>query len=166
MLGKAKPHKAGASADREDVVDLLTRVPFFDSLSSVELSQLKPFISVIEVASGELVFEEGDSGDYVCFIIEGLLSIYKTDSKGVRTPLANIPAGRCLGEMALVDRLARSATAVAAKPTCSVTLSRENFERACDKHPRMAIKVLLNIARLMSMNLRRTSAALMSSSQE
>jgi len=154
-----KAKKAAPPIDTNDLASLLVKMPLFDTLTSEEMGQLKRYIAVIEVEKGEHVFEEGDVSNYVCFVIEGKLEVYKTDNEHQKVSLAIIPAGRCIGEMSLVDKWTRSATAVAATPACLVTLSQDNFKKICENHTKLGNKILLELARLMSMNLRKTSAS-------
>ena len=68
--------------------------------------------------------------------------------------------GRIIGEMSLIDGEPRSASVVADVPTTLVVLTGEGFARLSSDVPRLAVKILLKISKLISQRLRQTSGAL------
>jgi CRP/FNR family cyclic AMP-dependent transcriptional regulator len=62
--------------------------------------------------------------------------------------------------MSLVDGEPRSASVVADEPTTLVVLTAEGFACLSSEVPRLAIKVLLKISKLISQRLRQTSGTL------
>lgn len=137
-------------------LDLLVDIPLFDDLRPEELNQVNRYISVHNLKHGEVLFKEGEKSDYVCFIAKGAIEVSK-DNDGKQAVLAKVPAGRMVGEMSLFDHQPRSATATALKASSVVILSKENAEQLFSDHPKAGIKILKEIARIMSLNLRRTS---------
>jgi EAL domain-containing protein (putative c-di-GMP-specific phosphodiesterase class I) len=61
---------------------------------------------------GAEIFSEGDEGDYVYFIHRGKVEL-STMSGGARKVITTLAEGDVLGEMALVDKKPRTATAIA-----------------------------------------------------
>lgn len=141
------------------MLDLLVRVKMFDQMSSDELHHLSRYMSLHSMARNEVLFEEGESSRYLCFIVDGALQISKQGSNG-ESVLAKIPAGRMVGEMSLFDQYARSATAKAIEATSVAIISQENVDKLCLERPAIGVKVLKGVARIMSLNLRRTSMLL------
>ena len=62
--------------------------------------------------SGEVIFNEGDVGRSFYDIKEGLIGIYADYGKPTSNKLEEIGTGHILGEMAILDDMPRSATAV------------------------------------------------------
>lgn len=141
------------------MIDLLVRVKMFDQLSSDEIHTLSRYVSLHTLGRDEVLFEEGESSSYLCFIVEGAVQISKQGEDGEKI-LAKIPAGRMVGEMSLFDQYSRSATARALNATSVVILSKENTDKLCLECPAIGIKILRALARIMSLNLRRTSMLL------
>ena len=70
----------------------------------------------INLKSGEYLFREGESANYAYVVDEGEVEIVKASANG-NIILALIPKGAIIGEMALIDGLPRSASAIAKSDT-------------------------------------------------
>lgn len=146
---------------KENIIDIIMDIPFFDGLDASELSVLAKHTHYFEIEEGEILFSEGDSGDYVCFVIKGELDILKdTNSPGKPAVIAKVRKNRSIGEMSVIDNTTRSATIKANTKTSIVSLTKKGFDAILDNNPQVGIKILKKIARLISMNLRKTSSRL------
>ncbi len=94
------------------------------------------------------------------FVVTGILEIQKKADTGENIILARLTKGSSIGEMALIDKSPRSATVIAKQATTMVTLTDKGFELLAEKYPSLGIKVIQKIARLLSLNMRRTSSKL------
>ncbi len=144
----------------ESILNFLIEIPLFDELKSNDLKVVARQMSFVELKPGSIVFNEGDKGDYVCFVVEGILDIVKTSAQGKNVVIASLPRGRSIGEMAIIDNFPRSATVCARTNTTLVILRRQGFDLILAGHPTIGIKILRGLARLLSMNLRKTSSRL------
>ena len=144
----------------QKITDFLITIPIFDHLSTEELQVIAKYIKHIDVNPGEIVFEEGDKGDYVCFVVDGILDVIKKSITGENIVISTLPKGRSIGEMSIIDDFNRSATVRACTKATLVTLSREKFNYIMSEHPAIGVKILKAISRLLSLNLRKTSSRL------
>ena len=142
------------------IIDLLIYIPIFDSLDSAELRILSKYLNTVEAKRGEFIFKEGDRGDYVCFVVEGALDVIKSNDQGQHVVISTLSKGRSIGEMSLLDNFPRSASVRARTKATFITLSRDSFESICEDHPRIGIKIVRGVARLLSLGLRKTSSRL------
>ncbi len=139
------------------ISDYLADVPIFSGFDAAERIALEKFMFFNRVAAGELVFKEGDKGDFVCFVASGVLEVSKLNRQGQVVVITTLGKGSSLGEMSLIDQLTRSAT-VKAKTTASmVVMTRKGFDMVLKMHPETGIKILKGIASQLSINLRSTS---------
>ena len=81
------------------------------------MSSIKPKLRTL--ASGDILFREGEVGDFAYQIISGEIEICKFNGDEYIT-LATLSKGALFGEMALIDRQPRSAMARATKETTVV----------------------------------------------
>lgn len=139
---------------------LILNIPILGTLRDKELMVIEKYLNFIELNPGETVFEEGDPGDSVCFVVEGSLDVVKTSETGEDIVISTLSKGRSIGEMAVIDDLPRSATVKARTKATLLTLSRENFEYILSEYSNIGVKILKGIARLLSLNLRKTSSRL------
>ncbi len=144
----------------DDKLEFLSRLPLFQELSLDEISILDQYLGLVELATGDTVFDEGESGGFVCFIVDGELEVSKKSPGGGSTLITKLGKGQTIGEMALIDELPRSATVKALQPSSLTVLSRTEFEALAAQSPDIAIKLLKYLARSLSLSLRRTSSRL------
>jgi CRP-like cAMP-binding protein len=161
-MKKAKPlseSKVGKAA-----TNFLANFPFFETLTSEELLVVVEHINFVEIEPGEILFKEGEDADSVYFVIEGELDVIK-ESVGERAGsepvlISTLSKGRSIGEMSVIDKTPRSATIKVRTKAILATLAAEGFDLILLNHPKIGIKILKGIARLLSLNLRKTSSQL------
>jgi CRP-like cAMP-binding protein len=103
-------------------------------------------------ASGEHIFKEGDHGEEMFIIHAGSVRITKSTDEGEKT-LVTLGAGDFFGEMAVIDKGPRSASAVANEETVCIVLNEELFEQQMQRNAKIVKKILKNMsARLRAMN--------------
>jgi CRP/FNR family cyclic AMP-dependent transcriptional regulator len=144
----------------EQTRTFLIGLPIFDSFNVTELTNLSHHMSYVHLKQGEHLFIEGDLGTFMGFVVSGILEVYKQTETGEDIILARLAKGSSIGEMAIMDKAPRSATVIAKQATTLATLTEENFELLAKKYPKTGIKVIRKIARLLSLNMRRTSSRL------
>lgn len=148
------------SDSEEETRSFLINLPIFSSFNVDELSILARHMSFIHLQRGEYLFVEGDQGTFMGFVVNGVLEVQKKAETGENITLARLTKGSSIGEMALIDKSPRSATVIAKQSSTMVTLTDKGFEILADKYPPLGIKVIQKIARLLSLNMRRTSSKL------
>ncbi len=139
---------------------LILNIPILGTLKDKELMVIEKYLNFIELTPGEIVFEEGDRGDYVCFVVEGSLDVLKRAETGQDIVISTLSKGRSIGEMSVIDDLPRSASVKARTKATLLTLSRENFDYILAEHATIGVKILKGVARLLCLNLRKTSSRL------
>lgn len=148
------------SESEEETREFLIHLPVFSSFSLNDLSTLAKHMSFVHLQRGEYLFMEGDKGSFMGFVVTGVLEVQKSTTAGDRVTLARLTKGSSIGEMALIDQSVRSATIVAKQTTTLVTLTEKGFDLLAERQPALGIQVIKKIARLLSLNMRRTSSKL------
>ena len=84
----------------------------------------------------EIVFHEGDIGDFALVVVKGCLAIRKMGPSGSAAIIAVLGPGDSVGELALVERDSRrTATVLALESTDALILEREAFGDLCRRRP-------------------------------
>src|SRR4051812_17688945 len=97
--------------------DHLTENRLFEGIKADLLKEIVPDLHVLQLNEGEVIFREGDPGDFLYLVGEGSVKISKSGRGGQQETLGLIRSGNFFGEMALLDNAPRSAMATAAEPT-------------------------------------------------
>ena len=77
---------------------------------------------------GQVIFREGDHGEWLYVVREGEVEVLKGDAAGQETPVRRLGPGECFGEIALVSDRPRSATVRAVSATNVLAVDREAFQ--------------------------------------
>ena len=101
-----------------------------------------------------VIFREGDHGDTLMLVGSGLVKISKAGWQGHEVVLSLIEANDFFGELALLDREPRSASAIALKNTVIGEIDRSALDFLMEKAPRVLPVnfTQVTIARLRSTN--------------
>ena len=147
---------------KENITDLMVKIPMFAGLNADELEIVKKHIELFEVEQGATLFEEGDQGDSVCFVVNGRLDVTKRTITGEDFVLNTLARGQSVGELSIIDKRPRSATVRAKTEATLFTLKRSDFEVIMQEHSGISIKILKGLSLLLSKKLRQTSSRLVS----
>jgi CRP-like cAMP-binding protein len=107
-------------------------------------------------SNGEVICKEGDKGEVMYVIQSGRVKITKKTSSGDFT-LTTLKSGDIFGDMALFDRLPRSATAVAAGDARVLSIDKEKLISTVSRDPTLVFKLI----ETMSQRIRRLTDDLM-----
>lgn len=108
-----------------------------EALHAVEqTAQLRSF------SAGQVIFKEGDPGDGLYVVADGLVSVSALVNSEQRRVLSRVGPGDFFGEMAMFDNEPRSATATAEKDSKLVFITREDLLKALEKSPRLALSLM------------------------
>ena len=127
------------------------RLPQSDQhFSQVESSKLESLAAKLRRRNfrrGDVVFQQHDLGDRLYCVATGLVKISIVSHDGRESDIALVGPGDCFGEMSLLDGGLRSASAVAAEATETLTLSREDFLEFLRDHPPVAAQIIALLVR-------------------
>src|SRR6266478_5685259 len=104
-------------------------------MSNIDLFRNEPDIR--SYAAGQLIFSEGEPGEFMFAVIEGEVKIEK-QGRLLRT----IEAGEVFGEMALIDGQPRSAHATALTDCKLAAVTEKRFMLVVKTNPFFAIEML------------------------
>src|SRR5580658_323643 len=113
----------------------LHRNKLFDNLGAEVLRDLEEELEVFTLYGGEILFREGDSGDFLCLGVRGRVRVRNHANTGSDTTVAELGSGEVVGEMGVITHQSRTTTVEAIRDSQLAKLNRAGFERLVAKHP-------------------------------
>ena len=105
--------------------------------------------SLLGFGSGEEIIRAGERDDAVYIVVDGAVEVV------VRGQVVDqIVAGSAFGEVAFFDLAPRTATIRGERAGSALTFSRGNLDQLASKEPAVAMKVVLELGRLLAQRYR------------
>jgi CRP/FNR family transcriptional regulator len=129
-------------------ISTLQKVAIFKTLPEDALNHLSTGLKTRSLQAGEVLFNLGDPGEEMILVEDGKIAIYmpEPDKPEAGQPIRIFQAGEILGEMALIDRLPRSASARAETDAVISTLDLATFQRLLADQPEVATAVMTGLS--------------------
>ncbi len=139
----------------QTLLDLRDDLNIFHTLDEEELKQLAGEFELKHCPAKTVLFKEGEPGDYIGLILSGRFEVKKTtEFKGKQIVIAVLSRGSSVGEMSIIDEKPRSATMVAIEDSELLIMRREALNDFIERNPRIGIKILREINRILAIRLR------------
>ncbi len=142
------------------IIELLESTNWADNLTGKDVLRLANYLHVCTAEKGTSIVREGSHDAYLCLLVEGKVAVVKKDHGDATKRVGEIRPGKTFGEMSLVDGEPRSASVIAEEMSTLIVLTAEDFARLTSDYPRLAMKVVLKISKLLSQRLRQTTGIL------
>ena len=149
--------------DLEFKVVQLRECELFRLYSLRDLEVVAGMVEIRTIRAGERIFVEGDTADWLAFVIEGKFSITKQGTHQQPITVSREYRSRLLGEMAVIDGEPRSATCTSASGARLAILRASDFDRLGEDYPRIGFRLLRDVAKILSTRLRATTGRLVDS---
>lgn len=133
-------------------LNALREMPLFQHLTYVELVEVLNVSEVKRYEASSPIFAEGDVGECMYVVLEGQVVIYKGDIELVR-----LGTGGHFGEMSIMDKSTRSASAEAIMPSRVISVGRKQLFRLMRRDKEIAVKLLWCFVQVLNQRLRNTS---------
>lgn len=129
-----------------DVILSLKGTPLFARVPGEGLRRLSDFVQEKSVKAGATVFSEEDLGDEMYLVRAGRVRIQQEIGDEPATVDVVMPGGH-FGEMAIIDDLPRSASAIAEEDSSLLVLHKNDFRAAVQDYPDIAFEVFRELTR-------------------
>ena len=134
---------------------LLRELPLFAQLDDTsELYEVLALATPFSVEAGTVLFRQGDESDGMYVVADGEIVVTARVPGDTTAVLGKVGPGGILGELALIDRGFRSATAQARVPTTGFFFSEQFFKMLRMAQRVSALKVMQPICRVISQRIR------------
>lgn len=135
-------------------VNLLSKITLFSDLPLNELERLLVTLDVKEMNDRDILFREGDIGEYFYIVIKGELEVLMAEGQAEELLLNIMREGEHFGEMSLIlPGGHRTATVRARGPATLLSMSRARFLELTTEYPQLST----SMARVLSQRLDATN---------
>ena len=139
------------------IINLLRGLPIFEGLGDGELRKIARLFTQKLYRPNEVVFAKGETGNEAYVVMRGKIDICLNESAA---PIASLADGQIFGEQAFLDGSERGAMAKAGQASILLVVKRSNFNDLVQREPHLGMVVMQNIARDLSIKLKRANTAL------
>ncbi len=124
---------------REDQLALLARLDLFSMLDQPDIERIADSIKRRSFRSGEALFQQGDPGDSLFILTEGLLDVsVHVDGNGASQRVGRVLPGEFVGEMSIFTGEPRSATIRAVTACVAYEIKGEAVHSLIETRPQIA----------------------------
>jgi len=136
--GTAGAPRAGAF----DIYGFLRRISLFADLRPEELRGVAAIVRRRRYPKGSVIFTQDSLGDVAFIVLRGRVEIVLHSPDGRDFILTEAFPADYFGELALLDRQPRTASAIAVEDTEVMVLNRNEFLAEIEKSPRIMLRII------------------------
>jgi CRP/FNR family cyclic AMP-dependent transcriptional regulator len=122
-------------------LELIAGVPLFAGFNRREIEAVGRLMDEVDVKAGRVLMREGASGREFFIVVSGSVRVDRNGRK-----VNELGPGDFLGEIALIDRGPRTATATAVDPCRLLVLDIGGFRTLVSKYPTVQGKIMKALA--------------------
>jgi uncharacterized membrane protein len=127
---------------------MLAKNELFEQLTEEDRAQLALVVDRRELPAGTTLFQAGEPGESLFVVSTGEVELFIKDTAGQKIVLTVARDGEIFGELALLDRGARTATAIALVDTELLELDRDDLLLLFQKTPEAAVRLLAAVGHM------------------
>ena len=142
-------------------VELLSDLPLFKGLSTIELEEIGSHLVIDEKQAKVHVIKEGDAPGHPIFILmSGSVEVIKHGLDGRDHVISSLAAPSVFGEIEVLARRPAIAGVVSVSPVKVALLRRGVFDEMCSANRPCILKIIKNLATTLSYRLAATDGRL------
>ena len=127
---------------------LLGRTRLFAGLGTGAIEQLDRRSRLRNYRRGETVFVTDEPGECLYVVVSGLVKVFVSSPRGDDLVLATVGPGDAFGELSVLDRGGRSASAEAVDASTLLILDRSSFIELIRDRPELVDRLLVTLGAL------------------
>lgn len=165
-------HIFAPARDRSTLRETLKKNVLFQDLTNNELRYLERVVHLRHYQTGEYIFHQDERALGMYIITSGKVNVVVNapDVDGLKlkeTLVTTLGEGAFLGEHSLIEAEAvRTASTIAAEPTTLIAFLKPDLMDIVQRRPIMGLKITMQLAKVLSMRLRKTTEKLTELSTE
>jgi CRP-like cAMP-binding protein len=144
-----------------DRVAFLRTTQLCAGLGETALQRVAADLVLRRYQARDTIFHEGDPGHQLYLVQSGQVRIFVNGLDGTETSVILIGRpGQLFGELAIIDGLPRSASAIAMDETLLLTLERDRFRHHMSRTPQLALNFMQALSRRLRYNTRQYNSVI------
>lgn len=144
----------------DELDEVLRKTALFSQLSAEEREEMEAIGRVVRARAGSTLIRQGDEAGGMSVVVAGRVRIELELPDGRRETLATLSRGDVFGELSLVDRFPRSASAVADSDARVFLINGTEFDRLRHGFRPAAYKILRAIGPILCKRVRGVDRAI------
>ena len=94
----------------------------------------------------EIIFQQGERSKYAYIIESGKVGIFKENKYGKKSLIGILKKSDLFGEMGLIDKYPRSATAIAMEKSRLTLVDESRFSFLCEHNPKFIVTLIKTLS--------------------
>jgi len=136
-----------AAFEHADLSVLREHSVIFAALSDEEAETVIRLARLVRYPARKVIIQEGACGDNLLILLRGRVKVGLISAEGKEVTLSLLAPGDVIGEMALLDGEARSASVTTLEECVFLSLARGDFLPFLERSPRVALKLLAALSK-------------------
>jgi CRP/FNR family transcriptional regulator, cyclic AMP receptor protein len=143
----------------------LKDIALFKNLAPEKIKKIAGILRKVTFRADEFIMREGETGDTMYIILEGVVEIAKSlvigngdnEDSGKNKVFTRLDGKQCavFGEMALLEESKRTASVRAVTDCVMYEMKKDDFLNVAEGDHELGYRILLNLGRIVSARLRR-----------
>ena len=138
---------AHAGLDRDRIAKLLATVSAFERFDAIPRAELAEIAVPVTLDAGQALVRQGEPGNALYVLLAGTFDVVITLTDATLQTIAQLGAGECVGEMAILSNHVRTASIIARAPAQALRIDAVPLLALFDRHPAMRQHLLAFAAR-------------------
>ncbi|MGC9350627.1 MAG: Crp/Fnr family transcriptional regulator [Sulfurovum sp.] len=127
------------------MIDTLKQITLFSALSEEELGALAEVAHISHYPKDSIVFTEGEMSNHLMILVDGVVSIYKHDSKGNEVVIGYFNKYALLAEAATLGKSPLPSSARFQTDGAILKISLEDFEKFLLSHSSLSYAIIQSL---------------------
>ncbi len=126
---------------KNEYIEHLRAVPLFSTLTKKDIAAIAKAADEVDFAAGTTLMTQGEAGSEAFIVLRGTVVVKRNGRK-----IATLGSGEIIGELALLEHSARSASVICETDCTMLVLDRRHFQPLLESTPALAVKFLQELA--------------------
>ena len=130
----------------------------FDDLNDEDIENLLKITTSERYEPEDIIFDKDSTEESMYIVLNGTLEAYSIPKPDKKETLSNIERGKTFGEISFLDGRTRSASIKALEATEVLKITKKDFDKFMETHPKSAAVFYRNLGRILSAKIRSTDS--------